>query len=457
MSSSELAIKVENLGKSYQIYNQPQDRLKQSIIPRLQALAGKNPRNYFHEFWALRDVSFEVKKGETVGIIGRNGSGKSTLLQLICGTLTPTSGLVWTGGRLAALLELGSGFNPEFTGRENVYLNGTILGLSQIEIDDRFDDIAAFADIGEFIEQPVKMYSSGMFVRLAFAINVMSHPDIMIVDEALAVGDMKFQSKCMTALKRRQDSGTTVLFVSHDMASVKSLCSRGLYLERGELKSIGTAAQVAGQYIQEMREEMNAEQRRYTPASSINSERHENMPTSLHPNPELSLKNTDEFARRVAQFRYGSGEARITYVEMLNMDDEPISVVEFNQDVRIRIYLDAYQQKTLSVNFYVMDDKKNNITGSDLPGANRPFLEVNHGDSFRIDCLLRLPLQEGHYSVRISLTEPIITNQTANFIDFVEDAVVFTVSRWEKARIWCKVYLFPTVEINKDSQKQMSG
>jgi lipopolysaccharide transport system ATP-binding protein len=151
MSSSELAIKVENLGKSYQIYNQPQDRLKQSIIPRLQALAGKNPRSYFHEFWALRDVSFEVKKGETVGIIGRNGSGKSTLLQLICGTLTPTNGLVWTGGRLAALLELGSGFNPEFTGRENVYLNGTILGLSQIEIDDRFDDIAAFADIGEFI------------------------------------------------------------------------------------------------------------------------------------------------------------------------------------------------------------------------------------------------------------------------------------------------------------------
>jgi len=456
MSSSELAIKVEGLSKCHYIYNQPQDRLKQSIIPRLQALAGMRPRTYFHEFWALRDVSFEVKRGETVGIIGRNGSGKSTLLQLICGTLTPTRGLVWTGGRLAALLELGSGFNPEFTGRENVYLNGTILGLSQNEIDDRFEDIAAFADIGEFIEQPVKMYSSGMFVRLAFAINVMSQPDIMIVDEALAVGDMKFQSKCMTALKRRQDSGTTVLFVSHDMGSVKSLCSRGLYLERGELKSIGTAAQVAGQYMREMREEMNEEQRRFSPAPSVNSEKHENTLAAAHPSTETESKqtNSDEFSRRVAQFRYGSGEARITYVELLNMADEPIALVTFNQDVKIRIYFEAYEQKTLSVNFYVMDDKKNNITGSDLPGANRPLLEVNHGDSFRIDCLLRLPLQEGDYSVRISLTEPIITNQTANFIDFVEDAVVFTVLRWEKARIWSKVYLFPTVEIKKGSPER---
>jgi len=457
MSSNDFAIKVEGLSKCYYIYSQPQDRLKQSIIPRLQALAGMRPRTYFHEFWALRDVSFEINKGDTFGIIGRNGSGKSTLLQLICGTLTPTRGLVRTSGRLAALLELGSGFNPEFTGRENVYLNGAILGLSRHEIDARFDDIAAFADIGEFIEQPVKIYSSGMFVRLAFAINVMSQPDIMIVDEALAVGDMKFQAKCMTALKRRQESGTTLLFVSHDMGAVKSLCSSGIYLEHGELKSIGTAAQVAGHYMRVMREEMNEEQHRFSPAPSVNSEQPENMPAAAHPDAEFRRTNSDEFNRRVAQFRYGTGEARITYVELLNTDDEPISLVQFNQNVKIRIYFDAYEQKTLSVNFYVMDDRKNNITGSDLWSAGHPFLEVRRGDSFRIDCLLRLPLQEGNYSVRTSLTETIVIDQSANFIDFVEDAVVFTVSRREKARIWSKVYLFPTMEIKKETRERMSG
>lgn len=244
MSSSKPVVSVVDLSKCYHIYEKPGDRLKQSIYPRLQRVLGRSPRTYFHEFWALRNISFEIEKGETIGVIGRNGSGKSTLLQLICGTLTPTSGIVETNGRLAALLELGSGFNPEFSGVENVYLNGALLGLSKDELDARFDDIAAFADIGEFIKQPVKMYSSGMFVRLAFAINIMSQPDIMVVDEALAVGDMNFQAKCMTALKRRQENGTTVLFVSHDIGSIKNLCSRGIYLEHGELKSIGPAAKI---------------------------------------------------------------------------------------------------------------------------------------------------------------------------------------------------------------------
>ncbi|HNE06270.1 MAG TPA: ABC transporter ATP-binding protein, partial [Anaerolineales bacterium] len=184
MSSDQYSIKVENLSKCYHVYNQPQDRLKQSVIPRLQKLIGRTPSLYYHDFWALRDITFDVKKGETIGIIGRNGSGKSTLLQLICGTLTPTSGMVMTQGRIAALLELGSGFNLEFSGRENVYINGAILGLTKEEVDSRFDDIAAFADIGEFIEQPVKTYSSGMVVRLAFAVQAMVDPDILIVDEA---------------------------------------------------------------------------------------------------------------------------------------------------------------------------------------------------------------------------------------------------------------------------------
>lgn len=231
--SFEIAIKVENLSKCYHIYDQPRDRLKQMILPRLQRAIGMQARQYFREFWALGGVSFEVKKGETIGIIGRNGSGKSTLLQMICGTLNPTSGSIETRGRIAALLELGSGFNPEFTGRENVYLNGSVLGLSSEEIDARFDDIAAFADIGEFIERPVKTYSSGMYVRLAFAVQAMVDPDILVVDEALAVGDEKFQRKCFARLEELKSEGASILFVSHSSGSIVELCQKTLLLDHG--------------------------------------------------------------------------------------------------------------------------------------------------------------------------------------------------------------------------------
>lgn len=231
---TDIAIRVSNLSKCYEIYNAPRDRLKQFVAPRLQRMAGQTPGQYYREFWALKDISFEIKKGETVGIIGRNGSGKSTLLQLICGTLSPTGGSVETNGRIAALLELGAGFNPEFTGRENVYMNAAVLGLSKEEVDKRFDDIAAFADIGEFIEQPVKKYSSGMYVRLAFAVQAMIDPDIFIVDEALAVGDEKFQRKCFARLEELKSRGCSILFVSHSPASIIELCDRTLWLEQGE-------------------------------------------------------------------------------------------------------------------------------------------------------------------------------------------------------------------------------
>jgi len=230
---NDIAIRVSKLSKCYRIYDQPHDRLKQSIYPRLQRLVGKRPKQYFREFWALHDVSFEVKRGETVGIIGKNGSGKSTMLQLICGTLNPTSGSIETNGRIAALLELGSGFNPEFTGRENVYMNAAVLGLSREETEARFDEIAAFADIGDFIEQPVKTYSSGMYVRLAFSVAINVKPDILIVDEALSVGDGAFQLKCMTRLKEIQESGATILFVSHDLSSIGRLCTGAVILDRG--------------------------------------------------------------------------------------------------------------------------------------------------------------------------------------------------------------------------------
>ena len=245
MSSNDIAIRVENLSKCYEIYANPRDRLKQFVMPRLQRRVGREPKQYFREFWALKDVSFEVKKGETVGIIGRNGSGKSTLLQMICGTLNPTSGSIQTNGRIAALLELGSGFNPEFTGRENVYMNASVLGLSNDEIDTRFDDIAAFADIGDFIDQPVKTYSSGMAIRLAFAVAVAVQPDVLVVDEALSVGDEGFQRKCFMRIEEIKQSGGTILFVTHSTQLVVEMCNRAILLDVGELSSFETPHLVA--------------------------------------------------------------------------------------------------------------------------------------------------------------------------------------------------------------------
>ena len=238
--SSGTAITVENLAKCYQIYDKPHQRLMQMLW--------RGHRQYYHEFWALNNVSFTVAKGETVGIIGKNGSGKSTLLQLICGTLNPTAGRIVTNGRVAALLELGSGFNPEFTGRENVFLNAAILGLTHEEIKARFDDIAAFADIGQFMDQPVKMYSSGMYVRLAFAVVINVDPDILIVDEALSVGDERFVRKCFARIQAIRESGATILFVSHSGGTIIELCERALLLDGGERLLTGTPKTVYGYY-----------------------------------------------------------------------------------------------------------------------------------------------------------------------------------------------------------------
>jgi ABC-type polysaccharide/polyol phosphate transport system ATPase subunit len=245
---TDIAIKVDKLSKCYRIYDQPQDRLKEMVMPRLQRLAGRQPSQYSREFWALKDVSLEVKKGEIIGIIGRNGSGKSTLLQMICGTLNPTSGTIITHGRVAALLELGSGFNPEFTGRENVYLNASVLGLSRSETHEQFGSIESFADIGEFIDQPVKTYSSGMMLRLAFAVSVHVQPDILIVDEALSVGDIAFRNKCMEVIQKLVARGVTILFVTHDLGTLQLLCSRVIWLAKGELKASGNPIRVAQDY-----------------------------------------------------------------------------------------------------------------------------------------------------------------------------------------------------------------
>lgn len=248
MSFNNIAIRVNNLSKCHHIYDTPRDRLKQFILPRLHRMLGQPPKQYFREFWALKDISFEVRKGESVGIVGRNGSGKSTFLQIITGTLSPTTGTVATHGRIAALLELGSGFNPEFTGRENVFLNAAILGLSKEEVAERFDDIADFANIGSFIEQPVKTYSSGMVVRLAFAVAINVNPDILIIDEALSVGDELFQRKCFSRIETIRANGATILFVSHSSSAIVELCDRAVLMDAGEKLAVGEPKQIVGCY-----------------------------------------------------------------------------------------------------------------------------------------------------------------------------------------------------------------
>lgn len=239
--STNTVIQCTGLGKCYHIYDSPQLRLKQAIW--------RGRRKYFREFWALRDVNLEVSRGESLGIIGQNGSGKSTLLQLICGTLTPTEGEIHSKGRIAALLELGSGFNPEFSGLENVYLNATMLGLSKHDIDDRIDDILSFADIGEFVGQPVKTYSSGMMVRLAFAVATAIDPGILIIDEALSVGDSFFTNKCRKRIISLRDSGTTMIVVSHDLEQLAALCDTGLIVSKGVISTAGPLRQQIHHYL----------------------------------------------------------------------------------------------------------------------------------------------------------------------------------------------------------------
>lgn len=248
MSSEDFSIQVQALCKRYEIYSQPADRLKQMVLPRMQRAIRRPSRAYFNEFWALRDVSFNVRRGETIGIVGRNGSGKSTLLQMICGTLTPTLGEVTVNGRIAALLELGAGFNPEFTGHENVRLSGLLYGLSEEELRNRYDAILDFAEIGNFIDQPVKTYSSGMYVRLAFAVAINVSPDILVVDEALSVGDEAFQRKCFARIDAIRKAGATILFVSHAASTVSELCNRALLLDRGELLTQGSPKYVVSRY-----------------------------------------------------------------------------------------------------------------------------------------------------------------------------------------------------------------
>jgi lipopolysaccharide transport system ATP-binding protein len=335
LMSSDVVIKVEDIGKCYQIYEKPSDRLKQFIFPRIQWLLGIKPKSYFRQFWALENISFEIRRGEAFGIIGRNGSGKSTLLQVICGTLNPSIGQVFTVGRIGSLLELGTGFNPEFTGRENVYLSASLLGLNRREIDHCFEEIVAFADIGSFIDQPVKTYSSGMLVRLAFAVQVQIKPDILIVDEALAVGDALFQKRCFSHIHELVANGTSLLFVSHEQEVIRTLTQRGLLLKEGRPIFLGPSSEVLLEY----RRLMHEEEQNYLGSQVLRASQKAQ---------EGSLKqlahneNKHHEASEVSdKFSFGGLDANVTGVEIIGGNGISDTVFEPGSKIKVRIFCRA--------------------------------------------------------------------------------------------------------------------
>ena len=401
--SSEIAIKVENLSKCYQIYDKPRDRLLQMLF--------RGHRTFYREFWALRDVSFEIKRGETVGIIGRNGSGKSTLLQLICGTLNPTGGSIHTRGRIAALLELGSGFNPEFTGRENVYMNASILGLTHDEIDARFDAIAAFADIGDFIEQPVKTYSSGMYVRLAFAVIAHVDADILVIDEALSVGDAFFTQKCMRFLRRFMENGT-VLFVSHDTGAVINLCQSGIWLEKGSVKHKGEPKEIAQMYLAELYASQQGES---SLEHDIAVEEKQSAESDAFYDMRINFINTTRYRNDIELFQFnpdassfGKGGATITSAQLLDEKGRTLSWIVGGENVTLKVTCNANVDLFSPIVGFLVNDR----LGQPLFGDNTynfskdsPLCLVS-GDTFEASFIFFMPiLPFGDYSVTLAIAE----------------------------------------------------
>ena len=402
--SSEIAIKVEGLSKCYQIYDQPRDRLKQFILPRLQRLVGQTPKQYFREFWALKDVSFEVKKGETVGIIGRNGSGKSTLLQMICGTLNPTSGSIQTNGRIAALLELGSGFNPEFTGRENVYMNGALLGFSDKEVEQRLGRILDFSGIGNFIDQPVKTYSSGMSVRLAFAVQAQSDPDVLIIDEALAVGDAKFQAKCFAHIKALKQRGTSILLVSHATEQIASHCDRAVFLNDGMVVVSGMPRDVINTYLDYM----------------FGTERVSDLvkieiahPAVIEENEESEeiLSLTEELFHshetyNPYEYRWGDGAARILDYSMMSTGKKTPATVDIGSQLRLRLSVAFFREVVRPILGFTIKTKEGVTlynTNSELQSCCEISAAGALGDVVVISISFKVLFAPGEYFVSVGV------------------------------------------------------
>src|SRR6185312_12071627 len=364
-----IAVRVEAVSKQYRIYNRPADRLKETIT--------RGHWKAHREFWALKDVSFEVEAGTTTGIIGPNGSGKSTLLQIITGTLEPTHGSVSIEGRVAALLELGAGFNPEFTGIENIFMNAALMGFSKAETEKLLPEIANFAEIGDFIYQPLKTYSSGMYIRLAFAAAIAVAPQILIIDEALAVGDAVFQHRCMRRIKEMQENGTTILFVSHDPSAVRALCNRAILLNQGQKIAEGTPADVLNRY----QKIIMARQQAYEASSSKTSD-----------------QPAGEFLGRKATplsyvYRHGDRSAEVLQVELLDSALHPVELVESGEPVVIRIVYVAHEDlDDVVCGFLIRNRHGIHVYGTNTEIQEVPFERVKRGEltevTFEFNCWL---------------------------------------------------------------------
>lgn len=417
---AEPAIVVADVAKCYQIYERPQDRLKQALLPRLGRMAGLEPRTYFREFWALRDISMNIARGETIGIVGRNGSGKSTLLQIVCGTLSPTSGNVAISGRVGALLELGSGFNPEFTGRENVYMNGAILGMQEEEITAKYDAIVAFADIGDFIEQPVKTYSSGMYVRLAFAVIAHADADILIIDEALSVGDVFFGQKCMRFLRDFQKRGT-VLFVSHDAGAVTNLCDRALWLDGGRVVMDGPAKEVCEAYSASVygHREPSKPVAAATPEAATQLADETSAQASAGGDQAATTVDSEMFdptldhsTMRVFKFDpasegFGDGGSTMASIRMESADGHTLNLLEGGQVVRMVIEAVANRHiPSPIIGFFLKDRLGQQLFGTNTYRDDAVPKPVEKGQMVRAVFEFRLPyLPPGRYTVDAAVAD----------------------------------------------------
>ena len=375
---TDIAISVRNVSKCYRVFDDPRSRLLHAVWP--QHTKG------MQEVWALRNISIDIQRGDAFGVIGRNGGGKSTLLEIITQTLTPTTGEVKVQGRIAALLELGSGFNPEYTGRENVFLNGLLLGLTRAEVQQRFDDIAGFADIGNVLDRPVKTYSSGMLVRLAFAVQVALEPEILIVDEALSVGDYFFQQKCFGRLRKMREDGLTLLFVSHDMGTVRDLCRRAIYLRQGEEVCAGDAEMVIRRYF---------------------AEGSEQQPATM-PDPASAFVQTPAtlpvFAEDIAWSRPASEGKPLFAVRSVNLDGSDLTVARMGDTIRVQVYFSGCQDiEGLRVGLAIKNryDQIVSLRNSERLGFSQ--VVSLHGLYSMFEFEIDLMLEAGLYSLRAYL------------------------------------------------------
>lgn len=386
---SNIAISVQNLTKIYKLYDSPMDRLRESLHPLR--------KKYHHDYYALKEVSFEIKKGETVGIVGKNGSGKSTLLKLVTGVLSPSSGTVAVNGSVSALLELGAGFNAELTGLENIYFNGTLMGYSRNEINEKLDAILSFADIGEFVHQPVKIYSSGMFVRLAFAVAISVDPEILIVDEALAVGDEAFQRKCFSRIKDIQEQGKTILLVSHSTAMIVDLCSRAILFDQGELFLSGTPRPIVARYqrlLYTPGEKMAAIKEELRASSSYNDTLEEMSVSPENLTQKLSLSAFyDPNLQPQSTVSYESRGAIISDARILSMDGKQVNVLIHGEEYTYTFTV-SFEEDAYNVRFGTLIKT---LTGFELGGM------VSHTREDSIDFIEKGAVMQPHFGFRCSL------------------------------------------------------